>query len=141
MSTTAITAHLVGQEPTAPSLPTREQVMACLHKIVDPCSAASASPMSIVEMGLIRELRIDDSGDVSVFLRLSAPSCYMVSFMATQAQEYIGELPGVREVHVEADTGLDWDPSMIAPEAALRRETSLKIYMNRPRATDSVRDA
>jgi metal-sulfur cluster biosynthetic enzyme len=112
--------------------PSREQVLASLDKVVDPCSAASASPMSIVEMGLIRDLRISAAGDVSVFLRLSSPSCYMVAFMATHAKQYIGELPGVRDVHVEADAGLDWDPSMISPEANRRREQSLKLYMARP---------
>ena len=112
--------------------PSREQVLACLDKVVDPCSAASASPMSIVEMGLIRDVRISPAGDVSVFLRLSAPSCYMVSIMSTHAQQYIGELAGVGHIEVQADAGLDWDPSMISPEATRRREQSLKLYMARP---------
>src|SRR5581483_8647633 len=92
--------------------PSREQVLACLDRVIDPCSAASASPMSIVEMGLIRELRITDDGDVAVSLRLSSPSCYMVSYMASHAKQYISELPGVRHIEVDADAGLDWDPSM-----------------------------
>ena len=68
--------------PAPAGPPTREQVLACLDKVVDPCSAASASPMSIVEMGLIRDLRISPDGDVSVFLRLSAPGLLLVAFQS-----------------------------------------------------------
>lgn len=116
----------------AAETPSREAVMACLDRVIDPCSAASASPMSIVEMGLIRELRISDDGAVNVSLRLSSPSCYMVSYMASHAKEYISELAGVRSVEIDADAGLDWDPSMISPDATERRRKSLDLYMSRP---------
>src|SRR5436309_3153336 len=97
------------ETPTA--VPSRDAVLACLNRVIDPCSAASASPMSIVEMGLIRELRISENGDVCVSLRLSSPSCYMVSYMAAHAKQYISELSGVRHIDVDADAGLDWDPT------------------------------
>ncbi len=121
----------LGSQITPPS---REEVLACLDKVMDPCSAASASPMSIVEMGLIRDLQIGDDGRILVGLRLTSPSCYMVSYMATHARQYIGALAGVSHVEVEADAGLDWDPSMIAPAAAERRRAALSLYVRKPTA-------
>jgi metal-sulfur cluster biosynthetic enzyme len=56
----------------------------------------------------------------------------MVSYMASHAKQYISELPGVRHIEVDADAGLDWDPSMISPEASERRRKSLYLYMSRP---------
>lgn len=97
-----------------------------LEQIIDPCSAASASPMNLVEMGLIREIRMDDAGRVDVDLKLTSPACYMVAFMTKEARRLISELPEVTQVEVHADAGLDWLPSDIHPAAAARRRRQLR---------------
>jgi metal-sulfur cluster biosynthetic enzyme len=101
------------------------RITAALAEIVDPCSAASASPMNLVEMGLIREVRMDDAGHVDVDLKLTSPACYMVAFMTKEARERVGALPEVTSVDVHADEGLDWAPSDIHPAAAARRRRQL----------------
>lgn len=101
------------------------RITGCLERIIDPCSAASASPMNLVEMGLIRELRIDDDGRVDIDLRLTSPSCLMVAFMTKEARRLVSELPEVSRVEVHADAGLDWTPGDIHPRAAARRRRRL----------------
>ncbi len=98
-----------------------EAVYECLAQIHDPCSVASASPMNLVEMGLIRAVEIDADGAVTVSLRLTSPSCFMVGYMAKEANRLIGALPGVSAVEVVPDEGLDWTPAEIAPATAARR--------------------
>lgn len=97
------------------------KIMACLEQITDPCSAASASPMNLVEMGLIRSVEIDEDGAVSIALRLTSPACFMVGHMAEEAKRLIGPLPGVTAVELIPDAGLDWSPADIKAPAAGRR--------------------
>jgi metal-sulfur cluster biosynthetic enzyme len=107
--------------------PLDASVYAELEKIIDPCSAASVAPMNLVEMGLIAGVEISPEGDVDVRLRLTTPSCQMVIYMAKETIRLVSDLPGVREVRVHPDAGVDWDPSLIAPQAAERRRYRLRL--------------
>lgn len=91
-----------------------------LDEIVDPCSEARGTDISIVEMGLLRKIEIND-GTVHIELRITSPSCMMVGYFIEQAQERVGTLPGVDEVTLETDAGFNWRDDMMAPEAKERR--------------------
>lgn len=110
------------------SHPLETQVYDALRQIVDPCSAASVSPMNLVEMGLIDKV-VFSEGDsrVDVYLRLTSPQCLMIAYMTKAARRLIGELAGVSQVEVHADSGLDWLPSMIHEEARDRRRLQLEV--------------
>jgi metal-sulfur cluster biosynthetic enzyme len=108
------------------TLETEPRIIACLEQIIDPCSAASASPMNLVEMGLIRGVEIDEDGAVSVALRLTSPACFMVGHIALEAKRLIGALPGVTSVEVIPDHGLDWSPADIKPATAARRRQQVE---------------
>jgi metal-sulfur cluster biosynthetic enzyme len=95
-----------------------------LADVVDPCSTASVLPMSIVELGLIRDVVLDD-GVLTVYLRLTSPSCMMVAYIAKEVITRLGALPEVTEVGVLPDEGLDWDPSMIDRRVAAERSRRL----------------
>lgn len=91
-----------------------------LDEIIDPCSEARGTNISIVEMGLLRKIEIND-GTVHIELRITSPSCMMVGYFIEQAQERVGTLPGVDEVTLETDAGFNWRDDMMAPEAKERR--------------------
>jgi metal-sulfur cluster biosynthetic enzyme len=110
------------------------EVLDRLHLIVDPCSAASVAPMSIVEMGLIRKVEADDGGSVDVYMRLSAPACLMVAYMAKEAARFVGELPWVTRVELHPDDGLEWDPGMIDPATQQRRRERITMLELSPRS-------
>src|ERR1700689_143971 len=77
-------------------------VRGCLDEIADPCSMASASPMGLAEMGLVKAVTVSADGDVRIDLRLTSPTCNMLGFMAEEATRRVRELPGVRSVEVVA---------------------------------------
>lgn len=95
-----------------------------LNGIVDPCSVSHGVPMGIEEMGLIEKVDIED-GAVTVHMRLTSPCCLMVGYFATEAKSRIAALPGVRSADLKHDTGFEWRPEMIHPEAERRRQLAL----------------
>lgn len=104
----------MGPEPSP--LEVREQ----LDEIVDPCSEARGTDISIVEMGLLKKVEVD-GGTVDIELRITSPSCMMVGYFIEEANKRVGSLPGVEEVTLETDGGLSWRDEMIAEDAKQRR--------------------
>lgn len=92
-----------------------------LDEIVDPCSEARGTDISIVEMGLLKRIRVD-GGTVHIELRITSPSCMMVGYFIEQAQERVGALDGVEEVTLTTDAGMTWTDDMMAESARKRRQ-------------------
>jgi metal-sulfur cluster biosynthetic enzyme len=101
-----------------------EQISRRLDEIIDPCSAA-ATPMGLIEMGLVDSIDISDNGDVQVRLRLTSPFCHMIGFLKSETISKLEGLEGVNHVTCEADAGLDWSPTMISSRAQARRNRQL----------------
>lgn len=119
------------------------QVLAQLDTIMDPCSVGSGSPMGLVEMGLIKSVRISDDGDVEITLRLTSPFCEMIGFLKSEAIDQITSLAGVATVTVHSDSGLDWSPAAMtsaARDKRCRHLALLGIPTPRPREPVSVSD-
>jgi metal-sulfur cluster biosynthetic enzyme len=85
----------------------RTAVETGLEAVIDPCSAAHGRPLNVWEMGLVRDLRVDD-GVVTLHLFLTSPVCTMLGRFAEQAEAALLPLPGVDRVVVVPDRGLDW---------------------------------
>ena len=103
----------------------RERILAELDQIKDPCSVASGSPLGLVEMGLIKQLEISETGEVHIQLCLTAPFCHMIAFFKKESSVRIGRLQGVTSVSLAPDNGLDWSPKRMSPAAQARREKLL----------------
>lgn len=95
------------------------QVAAALNGILDPCSVASTVPIGLADMGLVKEIAIDD-GHVSVILMTTAPHCMYVGHFTTQVEERLKELPWVTGVEVTIAYGAEWDEARMAPGARER---------------------
>jgi metal-sulfur cluster biosynthetic enzyme len=106
--------------------PAESGIKSRLEGVVDPCSTASVLPMNIVQLGLIRDVTLD-RGVLSVFLRLTSPSCMMVAYIAREVTERLGTMTGVSEVSVIPDEGLEWEPSMIDERVAAERSRRLVL--------------
>jgi metal-sulfur cluster biosynthetic enzyme len=100
---------------------TAEAVRARLDEIVDPCSAAKGTDLSIVEMGLVEGIEVSD-GAVTVHMRLTSPGCTMVPWFHREIDERLEGLSGVESVAVETDSGFAWVPEMMTEEARRARE-------------------
>jgi len=115
---------------TSPLLASRpadivQQVRAVLNQIGDPCSVANGTPLGLHDMGLLSKVEVDQSGVLRVGLRLTSPSCSMVGYFTEEIRTRAAQLPGVTDVVVDADNGLDWLPSMMTDDARARRRASL----------------
>jgi metal-sulfur cluster biosynthetic enzyme len=97
-----------------------------LDSIGDPCSVGSGVPMGIEEMGLVEAVEVDPDGNVVIKLRLTSPTCHMVSYFKVEAEERARQVTGVRSVRAVSDTGLDWSPEMMSAAAKQRRRESLR---------------
>lgn len=111
-----------------------------LAGVVDPCSTASVVSMSIVELGLVPDVSLDQ-GVLTVHLRLTSPSCMMVGYIAREVEERLSGLEGVGSVVVQPDAGLDWDPSMMDPHVARERGRRLTLLRLSDFADDRSRGA
>lgn len=103
-----------------------------LDEIVDPCSEARGTDISIVEMGLLKRIEVDD-GSVHIELRITSPSCMMVGYFIEQANERVGSLPGVEEVTLATDAGLSWREDMMAESAERKRREHQRALAERYR--------
>lgn len=101
-----------------------------LDEIVDPCSEARGTDISIVEMGLLKRIEVD-GGAVHVELRITSPSCMMVGYFIEQAQERVGALEGVEEVTLSTDAGMRWTDDMMAESAKERRREHQRALAER----------
>lgn len=97
----------------------RPELAAALDAVVDPCSVAAGTPLSLAEMGLLREVREHD-GDVLIRFSVTGPGCTYFGAMGAALHAAAAAVPGVRSVHVELDAGLTWHPGLLAPQAAQR---------------------
>lgn len=113
-------------ETTPSALAVREQ----LDQIVDPCSEARGTDISIVEMGLLRSIEVDD-GRVHIELRITSPSCMMVGYFIEQAEERVGSLPGVEEVSLTTDAGFSWRDEMMSEDAKRKRRAHQRALAER----------
>jgi metal-sulfur cluster biosynthetic enzyme len=103
----------------------RSQIIAELNEIKDPCSLAAGTPFGLDDMGLVDQVDISEDGAVLVKLRLTSPFCHMIGFFKVEAQRRLLALPGVSEVSLEADNGLDWSPARISAGAQAHRAAHL----------------
>ena len=82
----------------AMALPTKEQVTQALTAVIDP-----ELRRSIVELGMVRSLEIDDDGQVEVVVSLTTPGCPIRSHFQQAVVEQVGKLEGVSGVGVGFD--------------------------------------
>jgi metal-sulfur cluster biosynthetic enzyme len=85
-----------------------DRIDAALDAIYDPCSMAVSAPLSIRDMGLVLERRVDDDGRAFIRLCVTGPSCMLVGSIVRGVEEQVGAVPGVSGVQVTIDAGHMW---------------------------------
>lgn len=89
--------------------PVRDEVMSRLQAIVDPCSAATNVPLSIVEMGMVERVEFT-SGEVLVALRMTSPLCHALPYFEMEIERVLADVAGVAGVKCTFDDGANWQP-------------------------------
>lgn len=112
------------------------KVLAALGLVYDPCSVAAASPLSIVDMGLLVDWSEQD-GQLHVQLCQTFAGCTMAPKFMAAAEVELAKIPGISKVHVELDPAFFWTPDRMTETGKAtmeeRRNRFSKRNMPRPR--------
>ncbi|MBL8651147.1 MAG: DUF59 domain-containing protein [Sphingopyxis sp.] len=91
----------------------REAVEAALHTVYDPCSVASQSPVSVIDMGMVSAL--DVTGDtVEIRLLPTNLGCTLVPSIMIAMEEALGAVPGIGAVSIAIDKDTHWSPDQMS---------------------------
>lgn len=122
-----------------------DKIDEALDAVYDPCSVAVRAPISVSNMGLVREREVDDDGHVQIRMCVTGPSCMLVGSMVKGIEERVAALPGVASVNVSIDADYMWTEEDMRPDgrqvlADARAESRRRLpveplgWKNRPQA-------
>ena len=91
--------------------PTTDELWEVLKKVEDP-----ELHMSIVELGLVYDVVVDDEGNVTVDMTLTSPACPVGPLLQGMIYHKATEVEGVEDVEVNLVWSPPWDPREMASE-------------------------
>jgi metal-sulfur cluster biosynthetic enzyme len=91
-----------------------------LDEVIDPCSAFTDQPVSIVDLGLVDAVSVDD-GDVTVELLPTNQLCMYMMNIQDEVEERVTDLSRVDSVTVEQVTDKVWTQDRMSDEEYRRR--------------------
>ncbi len=110
------------QPPTHQPAPTPDDVRGVLAGVLDPELRAS-----IVELGMVHDVRVQPNGDVMVKVALTTAACPLRGQIGTDVRSKVAGLPGVGEVTVEYDEMTQEERSALMQKARLRASQSAPV--------------
>lgn len=103
-------------------MPSKEEIIAVLNEIPDPCSLAAGVRAGLYEMGLVRRLELTPQGGVRLCIGVTEPGCLMAPLFAASARERLERLAGIGPIEIELDQRHDWEPEDMDPAYRARLE-------------------
>jgi FeS assembly SUF system protein len=76
-------------------------------------------PVNIYDLGLIYEVDIDDSSNVTITMTLTAPNCPAADFILEDVRYKVESVQGVNNVVVNLTFEPQWNKDMLSEEAKL----------------------
>lgn len=86
----------------------KEKILEALKKVMDP-----ELGRNIIELGMVRDLEVNDAGVVTFTLALTIPGCPMKNQMERDANAVLTALPGIKDVKVTFGTMTDEEKKKI----------------------------
>ena len=113
-----------------------DRVMEGLEEVVDPCSVTAGAPLSVIDMGLVSNLSVDEEGRVRLSMRATSAMCTMIAGIMKHAEERLARVEGVRRVEITLCSGAIWTEADMTERGrralAARRERSRVEIAVRP---------
>ena len=91
-----------------------ERIIAMLKTVYDP-----EIPVNIYDLGLIYKIDLQDDGDVSIDMTLSAPNCPAADFIMEDVGQKVDSVEGVNSSVINLVFEPEWDKDMMSEEAKL----------------------
>lgn len=91
-----------------------ERIIAMLKTVYDP-----EIPVNIYDLGLIYNIDLQDDGDVSIDMTLTAPNCPAADFIMEDVRQKVDSVEGVNSSVINLVFEPEWDKDMMSEEAKL----------------------
>ena len=91
--------------------PTSEEIRAVVQQVEDP-----ELRMSVVDLGLIYGVEVDEEGFATVTMTLTSPACPVGPMLQGQIYHMVSQMDGVEDVEVNLVWEPPWDPKTMASE-------------------------
>ena len=108
--------------------PVEQQVWDALTAVIDP-----ELNVSIVDLGLIYEVEVDEQGRCCIKMSLTTPGCPLSNFLQNDIEKTAQNVPGIRDARVQLVWYPVWSIARMSPQA--RRQLgiggSLHDHQNR----------
>jgi metal-sulfur cluster biosynthetic enzyme len=95
------------------ALPTKEEIIAALRPVQDP-----EIRIGVVDLGLIYDTIVEESGKVIVKMTLTTPACPYGEMLVTQVHRSVEDLENVTDVEVMLVWDPPWDPKEMCSDLA-----------------------
>jgi FeS assembly SUF system protein len=92
----------------------KEKLVAMLRDVYDP-----EIPVNVYDLGLVYEVRVDESGGVGIAMTLTSPMCPVAETLPVEIEARAREIEGVREVSIDLVWDPPWNPEMMSEAARL----------------------
>lgn len=77
-------------------------------------------PVDVYELGLIYELKVEETGAVAIKMTLTAPNCPVAGSLPGDVASKVRAVPGVTDVNVELVWDPPWDRDRLSPAALVQ---------------------
>lgn len=91
-----------------------EKIIEYLRTVVDPEIA-----IDIYSLGMIYKIDLEDNGDLTIDMTLTAPNCPMADFIMEDVNQKMSSIPGINSVKVNLVFEPEWNRDMMSEEAKL----------------------
>jgi metal-sulfur cluster biosynthetic enzyme len=92
-------------------MPTTEDVYKELKQVFDP-----EIPVNIVDLGLVYDVKVQDTGVCNVTMTLTSQSCPEARTIPEVMKRRINALPGITGTEIQIVWDPAWSPQRISPE-------------------------
>ena len=99
---------------TEEKLKIEEKIVDMLKTVYDP-----EIPVNVYDLGLIYKIDLQESGELTVDMTLTAPNCPAADFIMEDVRQKIESVEGVTSAQVNLVFEPEWDKDMMTEEAKL----------------------
>ena len=91
-----------------------ERIIDMLKTVYDP-----EIPVNVYDLGLIYKIGLEDDGELTIDMTLTAPNCPAAEFIMEDVRQKVESVDGVKAAQVNLVFEPEWDKDMMTEEAKL----------------------
>ena len=92
-----------------------ERIIDMLKTVYDP-----EIPVNVYDLGLIYKIDLQDDGELTIDMTLTAPNCPAAEFIMEDVRQKVESVDGVKAAQVNLVFEPEWDKDMMTEEAKLK---------------------